>query len=48
MDELESCVKARARGTMEEAWDLQEDDDPLAEDVADDRDCDDLEVLDVW
>ena len=44
MDEFESCIRARARGTREDLW---EEEDPLAEDEADDRDLDDLEVLEV-
>jgi len=42
---FESCVRARARGTSE---DLREEEDPLTEDEADERDLDDLEVLEVW
>ena len=44
MDEFESCVRARARGTR---VDMREEEDPLAEDEADDLDLDDLEVLEV-
>ena len=45
VEEFELFVRARERGTRE---DLREEVDPLAEDEAEDRDRDDLEVLEVW